>query len=562
MNKVLKGLVAVAATAAMAVAGFAGASTAMAVDGNTVNVTVPGADSKLNGHAYTAYQILSGTQAASGGALGDAEWGIGINDAAFLKALKADTTIGKYFANVTDAKGFAEALSNTDNFPADGANTRLVAKIAMKNKAGSGTALTSGKTTELATGYYVIVDSTAAGQAVYNPAVLAITSDITITDKTDVPTLEKKVQENKKDATDDTAYGSKFNDVADYNIGDDVPFHLIGSVPDMSQYETYTYKFTDTFDKGFDAVDTSNVKVYLSNDKKLDLEGESADTDITSYFSGTNGSIQYTPATEAQGETAGTKATLTVSTKDLKKAATYSKEQPQYVIVSYTAKLNANAKIGLPGNVNEAYLTYSNKPDQSGTGDNNTNDTPHDKVIVFTYGLDVTKVDSKNTETKLKDAEFKLKNSDGKWATITDGKVTGWADTERQGSVLKSDESGKFKVEGLDDGDYTLKETKAPAGYNLPADGFSVTLTATTANNQAWDGTATKALTNLAVKVGQTDGTGDVTTGLGAITIKNTQGSSLPYTGGMGTVLLYVAGIAVFVLAGATLVMALRRRNA
>lgn len=562
MNKVLKGLVAVAATAAMAVAGFAGASTAMAVDGNTVNVTVPGAESNLNGHAYTAYQILSGTQATSGGALGDAEWGTGINDAAFLEALKADTTIGEYFTKVTDAKGFAETLSNTDNFPADGANTRLVAKIAMKHTQGAGTALAAGSSTQLDKGYYLIVDSTTDGQTVYNPAVLAITSDIEIKDKTDVPTLEKKVQENKKDATGDTAYGSKFNDVADYNIGDEVPFHLIGSVPDMSQYETYTYKFTDTFDKGFDAVDTSNVKVYLSNDKKLDLEGESVDTDITSYFSGTNGSIQYTPATEAQGETAGTKATLTVSTKDLKKAATYSKEQPQYVIVSYTAKLNANAKIGLLGNVNEAYLTYSNKPDQSGTGDNNTNDTPHDKVIVFTYGLDVTKVDSKNAETKLKDAEFKLKNSDGKWATITDGKVTGWADTENDGSVLKSDVEGNFKVTGLDDGTYTLVETKAPAGYNLPANGFSVTLTATTANGQTWNGTANTALTGLAVKVDQTDGTGNVDTGLGAITIKNTQGSSLPSTGGMGTVLLYVAGIAVFVLAGATLVMALRRRNA
>lgn len=563
MNKVLKGLVAVAATAAMAVAGFAGASTAMAVDGNTVNVTVPGADSNLNGHAYTAYQILSGTQATSGGALGDAAWGSGINDAAFLKALKADTTIGEYFTKVTDAKGFAEALSNTGNFPADGANTRLVAKIAMKNTKGTGTALAAGSSTQLDKGYYLIVDSTTDGQAVYNPAVLAITSDITITDKTDVPTLEKKVQENKKDATDDTAYGSKFNDVADYNIGDDVPFHLIGSVPDMSQYETYTYKFTDTFDKGFDAVDTSNVKVYLSNDKKLDLEGESKDTDITSYFSGTSGSIQYTPATEAQGETAGTKATLTVSTKDLKKAATYSKEQPQYVIVSYTAKLNANAKIGLPGNVNEAYLTYSNKPDQSGQGENQpTGNTPEDKVIVFTYGLDVTKVDSKNDKTKLKDAEFKLKNSDNKWATITDGKVTGWTTTENDGSVLTSDAEGNFKVTGLDDGTYTLVETKAPAGYNLPADGFSVTLKATTANNQTWDGTANTALTDLAVKVDQTNGTGDVDTGLGAITIKNTQGSSLPSTGGMGTVLLYVAGIAVFVLAGATLVMALRRRNA
>lgn len=560
MNKVLKGLVAVAATAAMAVAGFAGASTAMAVDGNTVNVTVPGADSNLNGHAYTAYQILSGTQATSGGALGDAAWGSGINGAAFLKALEADTTIGKYFVNVTDAKGFAEALSNIDNFPADGANTRLVAKIAMKNKQGNGTALAAGNSTQLDKGYYLIVDSTATGQTVYNPAVLAITSDIEIKDKTDVPTLEKKVQENEKSVTGE--YGNGFNDVADYNIGDDVPFHLIGSVPDMSQYETYTYKFTDTFDKGFDAVNTNNVKVYLSNDKKLDLEGESADTDITSYFSGTNGSIQYTAATEAQGEAAGTKATLTVSTKDLKKAATYSKSQPQYVIVSYTAKLNAKAEIGLPGNVNEAYLTYSNKPDQSGTGNNNTNDTPHDKVIVFTYGLDVTKVDSKESSTKLKDAEFKLKNSDNKWATITDGKVTGWTATENDGSVLESDAEGNFKVTGLDDGTYTLVETKAPAGYNLPANGFSVTLTATTANGQTWNGTAASALTGLAVKVDQTDGTGNADTGLGAITIKNTQGSSLPSTGGMGTVLLYVAGIAVFVLAGATLVMALRRRNA
>ena len=560
MNKVLKGLVAVAATAAMAVAGFAGASTAMAVD--TVNVTVPGSESKLNGHSYTAYQILSGTQAESAGALGDARWGDGINGTTFLAALKADSTISKYFTNVTDGKGFAEALSNSENFPADGANTRLVAKIAMKNKQGNGTALTAGNNTQLAKGYYLIVDSTTEGnQTVYNPAVLAITSDITIQDKTDVPTLEKKVQENKKSVTGE--YGNGFNDVADYNIGDDVPFHLIGSVPDMSQYETYTYKFTDTFDKGFDAVDTSNVKVYLSNDKKLDLEGESKDTDITSYFSGTSGSIQYTPATEAQGETAGTKATLTVSTKDLKKAATYSKEQPQYVIVSYTAKLNANAKIGLPGNVNEAYLTYSNKPDQSGQGENQpTGNTPEDKVIVFTYGLDVTKVDSKNDKTKLEDAEFKLKNSDNKWATITDGKVTGWTTTENDGSVLTSDAEGNFKVTGLDDGTYTLVETKAPAGYNLPADGFSVTLKATTANDQTWDGTANTALTDLAVKVDQTNGTGDVDTGLGAITIKNTQGSSLPSTGGMGTVLLYVAGIAVFVLAGATLVMALRRRNA
>ena len=540
MNKVLKGLVAVAATAAMAVTGFAGASTAMAADGNTVNVTVPGADSKLNSHAYTAYQILFGTQATSGGALGDAEWGSGINDAAFLKALKADITIGQYFENVTDAKGFAEALSNIDNFPADGANTRLVAKIAMKNKQGNGTALAAGNSTQLDKGYYLIVDSTATGQTVYNPAVLAITSDIEIEDKTDVPTLEKKVQENKKDAIGNAAYGSKFNDVADYNIGDDVPFHLIGSVPDMSQYETYKYTFSDTLGEGFDA--PTSVEVYLSDDKVLDA----GDSDITRSFTITS------PLTK----------TFTVSTNDLK--AITGVTTGKYVIVSYTAKLNAKAEIGLPGNVNEAYLTYSSKPDNSGEGTPTTHDTPHDKVIVFTYGLNVTKVDSNNTETKLKDAEFKLyRGTDTKeYAKVLNGKVTGWTTDINEGSVLKSGEDGKFKVEGLDDGDYTLEETKAPAGYNLPANGFSVTLTATTANNQTWDGTANTALTGLAVKVDGTADTGSVDTGLGAITIKNTQGSSLPSTGGMGTVLLYVAGIAVFVLAGATLVMALRRRNA
>ena len=553
MNKVLKGLVAVAATAAMAIAGVAGAASAMAADENTVNVTVP-TTTNLKNHTYIAYQILSGTQATSGGALGDAAWGSGIKSGDFLQALQADTTISSYFTGVTDAKGFAEALSNTANFPHDGANTRLVAKIAMKNTKGAGTALTA-PTTQLATGYYLIVDSTANGQTVYNPAVLAITSDITITDKTDVPTLEKKVQENKKSVTGE--YGNGFNDVADYNIGDEVPFHLIGSVPDMSQYETYTYKFTDTFDKGFDAVDTSNVKVYLSNDKKLDLSGESKDSDITSYFSGTNGNIEYTSAT------AEAKATLTVSTKDLKKATTYNKDHAQYVIVSYTAKLNASAEIGLPGNVNTAKLTYSNNPDQSGQGENQpTGNTPEDKVIVFTYGLDVTKVDSKNAEKKLKDAEFKLKNSDGKWATITDGKVTGWADAESQGSVLKSGEDGKFKVEGLDDGDYTLRETKAPAGYNLPANGFSVTLKATTVNNQAWDEDAGSALTNLAVMVGTDTGIGDINTGLGAITIKNTQGSSLPSTGGMGTTILYAAGAAIVLAAAFGIAFAVRRRNA
>ena len=546
MNKVLKGLVAVTASAAMAVAGFAGvASSAMAAN-NTVTVTVP---TTLQNHTYTAYQILTGSQAKSGGALGSTSWGTGINSTNFLTALKEDNTIGGYFTNVNTSDEFVKALGNAGNFESNGANTNIVAKIALANKTGAGTTLTNGTNT-LATGYYLIVDSTTGGnQTVYNPAVLAITSDITIQDKTSVPTLEKKVQENQKSVAG--GYGNGFNDVADYNIGDDVPFHLIGSVPDMSQYTTYVYRFSDTLGKGFDAPVTENVEVYLSNDKALDKN----DTDVTDDFTVSDA----TPGTD------NTKS-FTVSTTDLKSVNSGNIAKDQYIIVNYTAKLNASAEIGLPGNVNTAKLTYSNKPDQSGQGENHpTGETTEDKVIVFTYKLNTTKVDSDNAATKLQGAEFKLKNANNQYAVVdADNKVTSWSATEEGGSTLTSDANGLFSVTGLDDSTYHLKETKAPAGYNLPARDFDVTISAATANGQNWDETknATDALTRIDVTVDGTAGTGDVQTGTAAIVIKNTKGSSLPSTGGMGTTILYAAGAAIVLVAAFGIAFAVRRRNA
>lgn len=544
MNKVLKGLVAVTASAAMAVAGFAGvASSAMAAD-NTVTVTVP-ATANLQNHTYTAYQILTGSQAESGGALGSTHWGNGINDAEFLKALKADKTIGGYFTNVNTPDEFVKALGNANVFASNGANTNIVAKIALANKTGDGTALKNGANA-LVTGYYLIVDSTTEGnQTVYNPAVLAITSDIEIQDKTSVPTLEKKVQENQKSISGE--YGNGFNDVADYNIGDKVPFHLIGSVPDMSQYTTYVYKFTDTLDKGFDA--PADVKVYLSDDKVVDNK----DTDVTKDFT-----VSQVTTSEDSAKS------FTVSTNNLKTVNNGGIAKGQYIIVDYTAKLNASAEIGLPGNVNTAKLTYSNKPDQSGQGENQpTGETPEDKVIVFTYKLDTTKVDSDADTTKLQGAEFKLRNANNQYAVVdSNNKVTSWSATEEGGSTLTSDDNGLFSVTGLDDGTYTLKEIKAPAGYNLPAKDFEVKISAITANGQNWAGTATDALTKIDVTVDGTAGTGDVQTGTAAIVIKNTKGSSLPSTGGMGTTILYAAGAAIVLVAAFGIAFAVRRRNA
>ena len=136
------------------------------------------------------------------------------------------------------------------------------------------------------------------------------------------------------------------------------------------------------------------------------------------------------------------------------------------------------------------------------------------------------------------------------------GESEEWNKVGKEIALTRDGTEGHFTYTGsfsrIDDGEYKLVETHTPAGYNTAAD----TLFTITADHDVLSDNP--ALTSL--KINQTDG--DKTNGTVQADVVNKKGSNLPSTGGMGTVLLYVAGIAVFVLAGATLVMALRRRNA
>lgn len=498
-------------------------------------------DALLKNHSFTAYQIFAGDYEAEGetaGILSNVTWGNGINGDAFLNALKNDNTHGSLFTNCTDAADVAKVLgaNNTNN-----ALANAVAKLAYTNKTGSGTALTSG-TTELADGYYLVVDTTAnVGEGgAYNASLLQVVGTVNITVKTDAPSVEKKVWEDDKYSG--AEYGAGYNDVADHNMGDAVPFHLIGTVPDMSRYDTYKYIFHDTLSNGLTPPANTDVKVYLSADQILDEN----DSDVTSSFT-----------TTVSGQT------ITISIDNLKTVSGIA--DAKYVIVAYTATLNQGAVVGLEGNPNVVYLEYSNKPDQSGSGDkDNTGKTPEDKVIVFTYELDTTKVDGQDNTKKLDGAEFKLKNTAGKWAIVdrTSFKVTGWSDTEEGGSTLTSDTNGLFKVIGLDDGTYYLKETKAPAGYNLLADEITVIITATTSNGQTWtNGQASSALTNLAVTADNNPGTVDNNKGIASITVANNKGSTLPETGGIGTTIFYVLG-GMLVVCAVVLMVSKKRMSA
>lgn len=518
--KNMKKLVSVLMTLVMALA--------LTIPAFAATVTVP-SDGILKDHTFTAYQVFSGRE--EGGILSDVQWGSGIDSTAFLEALKVDTTYGNLFAHCATAADVAKVLS------ANNTNTELankVAELAYANKTGSGTSLTSGENT-LADGYYLVVDTTenvGEGSA-YNKALLEVVGDIEITVKTDAPTVEKKVKE-----------GDSYGDVADCNIGDSVEFLLIGSVPDMSRYDTYKYIFHDTLSTGLTAPAQGEIKVYLSANNVVDTN----DTEVTSSFNIT-----------VNGQE------ITVSCADLKTVNGIN--NASYVIVKYSAVLNANAEIGLDGNTNTVKLEYSNKPDQSGSGDtDNTGNTPEDKVIVFTYELDTTKVDGKDNTKKLAGAKFVLLNSDAtKVAKITNGKFDGWlnlpaatdgkiaAESWPADTVLTSGADGLFKVTGLDAGTYKLREIVAPTGYNMLKEDITVVITATT--SETWNGAnPSTALTKLEVTANGTAGTGNTSTGIAAITVANNKGATLPETGGIGTTIFYVLGSILVLGAGILLV--------
>ena len=505
-------------------------------------------------HTYEAYQIFDGDLA--GGVLSNIQWGTGIDStktAGLLTAIQA-IKVGEEtpFAACTDAKSVAKVLSDA-NAVFDADITKQFASVVGQYLSDKHTDSTQDTGTYnidgLDDGYYLVKDKDDSLNNVddsktrYIVQVLGNKTDIT--PKSSKPEVIKKVKENAKPVTatgqtfagkENYDVGASYNDVADYCIGDAVPFKLYGTMPDtIGDYSKYKYVFHDTLSKQFDAPAAENVSVKIDG---TDAVGANVTVDPT-----TN--------------------TITVTFDDIKAENTITKSS--IVTVEYNAVLNSSAVIGLNGQENKVYLTYSNNPNWTGTGTpDDKGKTPEDKVIVFTYELDTTKVDGKDN-TKLENAKFILSrktaaNAD-EYAKVTDGKLTSWTTTKSEATELVSGTDGLFKVAGLDSGTYYLTETQAPSGYNTLTDPIKVELTATTENNQTWDEVAASAFTGLSVKADETPGTVDAGKGIGSITIANNKGSSLPSTGGIGTTMFYVGGGVLVAGAGVLLITKKRAKK-
>lgn len=485
-------------------------------------------------HSYDAYQVFTGTQAENGGiALGDVEWGTGVNGDALLTTLKADYD---YFDTCATAADVAAVLAETADKSDE---AKAFANAAAKNLTSTVTAsIAAGATSvNLPAGYYLLVDTTDIGTAhdARNTALLQVTNkdDIKIEKKYNVPTVDKAIVENNSDV-----------EATDKNIGDTIDFKLTGTLPsNYADYETYKYVFHDTLSDGLSLVATYDAE------------------DTTKVVSGVTVMINGENVTDSFVITKNGNA-LEISCADLKKIDKVTVTADTTVVVTYSAKLNENAVIGSTGNPNTVKLEYSNDPNWDGTGDKEpTGNTPPDEVLVFTYELDVTKVDGANNETKLSGAEFVLYRGEGEAIEYVivdeDGKVTDWTSDKDKAYKLISDENGFFKVIGLDTGIYHLEETKAPAGYNLLKDPIEIEITATIATD---DTTGKTAVDTLKIKVDGSEKDGTPATGVVEATVINNSGATLPETGGIGTTILYVAGG--LLIAAALVVLLAKRRTA
>lgn len=499
MNKVLKGLVAVVSTAAMAIAGFAGAASATAA-GTNYDITVPSTDT----HTYSVYQVFTGD--LSNGTLSN---------------IKAGQNFNK---NNTASKSAADAAAEIAQGTYANNTEKLAAITPYVDLTGTAFGEVSANTALSApAGYYLLKDKDAVtGNDAATLFIVQVNGPVAVNRKADKPTFEKKV----KDVNDSTGDKSDWQDSADYDVNDEVPFQLTATLPtneaDFAAYKTYKLVFHDQQSAGLTFNKDSVVVKY--GDQTL----------------GTDSYTLETPATDND--------TFDITINDAKTV----KDADGSVItvaaggkftVEYTSKLNENAVIGAAGNPNEASLEFSNNPNVGGEG--NTGKTPTDKVIVFTYQLDINKTFNGGTPDDNDLPEFTLYKFD---STTNDY-------TTNVGKVdITKTADGKYTAsfKRVDDGKYKLVETKTPAGFNTAAD---TTFEITAEHDVESDNPQLTVL-----KINTT--TGNTTTGTVTANVVNQKGSNLPSTGGMGTVLLYVAGIAVFVLAGATLVMALRRRNA
>lgn len=514
MKKVMALLLSLVMVLAMSIATFAAGGSTGSSTSTTITIT-----GGANGSVYSAYKLMDVSVDAAG-----KNFTYTVNSK-YSQVLQTATGLGTDEAVIKHLDENKDKENVIRTF-ADSVYQKLT-KANLKAEATSANSVFT-----VPQGYYLIAETKLGNnQDTYSLVMLDTLGNksIEIKTKESTPTLEKKIKEKN----DSTGTETDWQDGADYDLGDVIPFKLTGTVSSrIANYNTYYYAFHDKMSAGL----TFNV-----GSESVSIDGTTIDKSKYSV--------------KTKGLTDG--CTFEVVFDDLKNAGVELTGNSK-VVVEYNATLNDKAVLGSKGNPNDAKLEYNNNPYYEGNGKpENPGETPWDGVIVFTYKLVANKINQ--AKEALNGAGFTLY----KYVKATES-------YEKVGEEIKGTDDNpvhKFEFSYLDAGKYKLVETTVPSGYSKASDlMFEVKATYTADMGATGD-----KPTLTALEIMDEDGkiisgedqvfTTNLLEGSAETNVVNKSGSTLPTTGGMGTTIFYVVG-SILVLGAAILLITKKRMSA
>ena len=469
--------------------------TAYAAGSCTLTVTTKGGQD-LNGQTINLYKLFDVTESKSGETT---NYAYTVNDT-YKGALASVLNIQKNSTNEQIVQAVADLKAESENQVQNFAN-KFTAK-ALTDKLG--VTKTSGKITESKTsyeftgldaGYYLVYVT--GGKEIQSSLVTVDDTTNKVNLKTEAPSITKTADEGTVE------------------IGQVVTYTVTGSIPDTTGYDQYQYIIHDELTKGLDFVNDANGTA---------LEAGATTVNVAVALKGAT-DASTAPATATLDTANNKKMSLDLSAWVRANQTNKGKE----FTVTYYAKVNANAVVT---EKNNATLEYGNNPTDTTTTTPSEAKTP-------TYPLDILKKKS-GSEEQLAGAKFELYRDvadakAGKNAIKVSGSKGNYVvNPNSENTVFESVKNIEGKgynlhLNGLAAGDYWLKETEAPAGFNKLTDPVKITITKT--GDAEWT-----------ISKGEQVETDKI------IDIENSTGSLLPSTGGAGVIVF--AGVAILLVFG------------
>lgn len=380
--------------------------------------------------------------------------------------------------------------------------------------------------------------------------------DVTVYPKnqTGNPTLDKTVRESKNSTGKNTGSLTDIKDgyahTATASVGDTVDYQIISTLPTITSKSSALseYTYVDTLSRGIR---------YNKNDVVIEFFKDAGCTDKITTWDENSG--KFTVAYDDAQNIMTIKMTEIGLSEINEATAVYTDSIKRgysdcTMRITYAATLTADAELGDTDNPNEVELTWRRT--------NNTYfDTLKDCCHVYTYGIDVLKQFSDNGGN-VRNVKFRLHNDTDDCYIIAEQKdgiyyAKGFAAKKADATTFVPNSSGHVVVKGLEDDTYSLTETATDKGYVLLKEAVKIVIK--TSENGQCEKCGSKLLTASAIvngkDVNMTEGNAIV-----PLTVVNNPGFDLPKTGGYGTWMFTVGGVALLG-AAAFIVVKSRKRN-